>query len=100
MLLRRALLMLACALPLLAQKKPITIDTVIERGRAARASGGAPVWAPDGKRFAHLQGDRIMLYDIASKSEKELLALNDMAIAGVKGPFVPFSRWCCRIDQK
>ena len=75
--------MLACALPLLAQKKPITIDTVIERGRAARASAGAPVWAPDGKRFAHLQDDRIMLYDVASKSEKELLSLEDLQKAAV-----------------
>ncbi len=85
--LRRAVLMLACALPLLAQKKPITIDTVIEQGRAARqASPGSPVWAPDGKRFAHLQGNRILLYDIASKSEKELLSLDDMEKAAVPVP--------------
>ncbi len=85
--LRRALLTLACALPLLAQKKPITIDTVIEQGRAARErSPGSPVWAPGGKRFAHLQGDRIFLYDIASKSDKELLSLQDMEKAAVAVP--------------
>lgn len=87
MLLRRAVLTLACALPLLAQKKPLTIDTVVEQGRAAReAFPGSPVWAPDGKRFAHLQGNRILLYDIASKSEKELLSLEDMEKAAVPAP--------------
>ena len=87
MSLRRALLTLACALPLLAQKKPITIDTVIEQGRAAReASPGAPIWAPGGKRFAHLQGNRILLYDLASKSEKELLSLEDVEKAAVPPP--------------
>jgi len=77
---RRFLLILAFALPLAAQKKPITIDTVIEHGRGAghEDSGGAPVWAPDGKRFAHLQRNRIMLYDVAAKSETEMLALEEL----------------------
>jgi len=93
MLLGRAVLTLACALPLFAQKKPITIDTVIERGRTARASGGAPVWAPDGKRFAHLEGDRIMLYDLASKSEKELLSLDDLEKAALPVPTPERFNW-------
>jgi dipeptidyl-peptidase-4 len=87
MSLRRVLFTLACALPLLAQKKPITIDTVIEQGRGARqALGGTPVWAPDGKRFAHLQDNRIFLYDLASKSDKELLSLEDLEKAAVPVP--------------
>ena len=85
--LRRVLPLLALALPLLAQKKPITIDTVLEQGRAARTSlGGSPVWAPDGKRFAHLQGSRLQLYDVASKSDKELLTLDEMEKAAVPVP--------------
>ena len=84
--LRRALLILICALPLLAQKKPITIDTVIEQSRSGRGMGGAPVWAPDGKSFAHLQGNRIMLYDVTSKSQKELLSLEDLEKAAVPVP--------------
>ena len=86
MFLRRALLLLACTLPVLAQKKPITIDTVIEQGRASREGPGAPVWSPDGKRFAHRQGNRILLYDVASKSDKELLALDDLEKAAVEPP--------------
>ncbi len=90
--LRRVLLVsvfpLACALPLWAQKKPITIDTVIERGRGGGRGGlgGAPVWAPDGKRFVHLQGNNVMLYDVAAKSEKELLSLDGLEKAAVAVP--------------
>lgn len=90
--LRRALLLLICAIPLAAQKKPITIDTVIEQSHA-RGLGGAPVWAPDGKRFAHRQGDRILLYDVASKSEKQLLSLEDLQKAAVPVPSAERFDW-------
>ena len=92
MSLRRALLLLICAIPLAAQKKPITIDTVIEQSHA-RGLGGAPVWAPDGKRFAHRQGDRILLYDVASKSEKQLLSLEDLQKAAVPVPSAERFDW-------
>jgi len=68
---------------LFAQKKPITIDTVIEQSK------GNPlqvVWAPDGKRFAYFQGSDVMLYDIAAKSGKTLLALGPLEKAAVPVP--------------
>ncbi len=92
MLLRRVLLLsvlpFACVLPTLAQKKPITIDTVVERGRGGGrgAFGGTPIWAPDGKRFVHLEGGSVMLYDVAAKSEKELLSLEGLEKAAAPVP--------------
>jgi dipeptidyl-peptidase-4 len=75
MLSRVSLLASLCAFSLFAQKKPITIDTVVEQEHgAAHGSGGRIVWSPDGKRFAAVRGSRIMLYDVAAKSEKELLS--------------------------
>ncbi|HLH00661.1 MAG TPA: DPP IV N-terminal domain-containing protein [Bryobacteraceae bacterium] len=91
--LRRALLLLACALPLVAQKKPITIDTVIAQSRARGGFGGSPVWAPDGKRFAHIQNNRILLYDVASKSEKELVSLEELQKAAVPVPSAERFDW-------
>jgi dipeptidyl-peptidase 4 len=69
---------------LLAQKKPVTIDTVIERQREGEAP--APVWAPDGKQFAFIQAGEVRLYDIAAKSEKTLLSLDPLEKAAVPSP--------------
>ena len=66
---------------LLAQKKPITIDTVMDQRREREAP--APVWAPDGKHFAYKQGGEVRLYDVAAKSQKMLLALDPLEKAAV-----------------
>src|ERR1700693_5584069 len=75
-----------CALSLCAQKKPITIDTLMESPAGRRDLGGNPVWAPDGAHFAYLKGKQIMLYDVAAKSEKELLSLEALEKAAVPVP--------------
>src|SRR5579863_6872290 len=78
--------LLAIAPPaLLAQKKPITIDTLVE-DHGHGDSAGAAVWAPDGKRFAFLKGRDVMLYDVAAKSEKQLLSLDALDKAAVPAP--------------
>ena len=87
MLTRNVCLALFCASTLFAQKKPITIDTVVQQDRAGHGeSGGGPVWAPDGKRFVSLRGGRIMLYDVASKSEKPLLSIDELEKNAVDVP--------------
>ena len=48
--------------------------------------GGTPVWAPDGKHFAYFQGKQVMLYDVAAKTEKELLSLEPLEKAAVPVP--------------
>lgn len=93
MLFCRILPVLLCVLPLAAQKKPITIDTVIEQGRGGRGGGGRIVWAPDGRRFAHIQENRLMLYDVASKSESELLSLDAPEKAATPVPDVDRFDW-------
>ena len=76
---------LLCALPLCAQKKPITLETLVQ-APARRDNGGTPIWAPDGKRFAYLKGRQIMLYDVPSKSEKELLSLETLEKSAAPAP--------------
>ncbi|MGP0073056.1 MAG: S9 family peptidase [Bryobacteraceae bacterium] len=69
---------------LFGQKKPITIDTVVQQTQENPAP--EVVWAPDGKRFAYFHGSEVMLYDIAPKSEKTLLSLAPLEKAAVPVP--------------
>ncbi len=48
--------------------------------------GGPVEWSPDGKRFGYFKGKRLMLYDVAGKSEKELLALEPLEKAAAPVP--------------
>ncbi len=84
--LRPILACILCALALNAQKKPITIDTLMETSGSRGDLGGTPVWAPDGARFAYLKGKQIMLYDVAGKTEKELLSLEPLEKAAMPAP--------------
>jgi dipeptidyl-peptidase 4 len=83
---RRFLVSAALVSSLFAQKKPITIDTLTERVGATRETPGAIVWAPDGKRFAYLKNNRVMLYDVRARAEKELLSLDPLEDAAVAPP--------------
>jgi dipeptidyl-peptidase-4 len=84
--LRSFFLFLACSLGLFAQKKPITLDTVMQFSGGRSAGGGSPVWAPDGKRFAYIRGGQVMLYDVAAKQERELLSLDPLEKAAIAPP--------------
>jgi dipeptidyl-peptidase-4 len=87
------LIFVACvaALSLLAQKKPITVDTVIQQGHQHETPEA--VWAPDGKHFAYFQGGEVRLYDVAAKAEKTLLALEPLEKAAVPVPEPPRFDW-------
>jgi dipeptidyl-peptidase-4 len=76
---------------LFAQKKPITIDAVIQQSHENETP--PVVWAPDGKRFAYFQGSDVKLYDIAAKTEKTLLALDPLEKAAVPVPEPPRFDW-------
>src|SRR5579884_2603374 len=75
-------ILLAAASAWAAEKKPVTIEAVTGRP-ARREAGGTPIWAPDGKRFAFTQRNRLMLYDVRAKSEKELLAFDVLEKAAI-----------------
>jgi dipeptidyl-peptidase 4 len=71
------------ALCLFAQKKTITIDTLMEQHPEHAVHA---VWAPDGKRFVYFQSGEVMLYDAAAKSEKMLLSLDPLEKAAIPIP--------------
>jgi dipeptidyl-peptidase 4 len=65
-----------------AQKKPITIDTIVAERKGTEL---APIqWAPDGKRFAWLEKKELWLYDTGSGQRKVLVNLDDLDSKAVK----------------
>jgi dipeptidyl-peptidase-4 len=88
MLSRWVLILLVCSSVVFGQKKPITLDTVTQFDRTGGrgAATTAPVWAPDGKRFAYIRNGQVMLYDVAAKSDKELLSLTPLQQAATQPP--------------
>jgi len=83
---RPAFLFLACVPAcLLAQKKPITLETMEEAARLAPQGPGNPVaWSPDGKQFLYRQGRRLVIYDPATGSSKDLIDTSAMDSAAVR----------------
>jgi dipeptidyl-peptidase-4 len=89
---RTAVLFLACVPAcLLAQKKPVTLETMEEAARPAPQGPGNPAaWAPDGKRFLYRQDRKLVIYDPATKSSKDLIDTASMDAAAVR-PATPES---------
>ncbi len=54
-----------------AQRKPVTIETTLGRPRPAPA----PNWSPDGARFLTISGTKLMVREVSSGTEKELVDL-------------------------
>ena len=83
MALRKATALL-CLLPflLLAQKKPVTIESLSSGTRAGE--GGAVRWAPDGKSFVYQRERKVYLYDVAAKTATEVASLADIESTAVK----------------
>ncbi len=54
-----------------SQKKPVTLEAVMATVRPP----SAPIWSPDGTRFLTLARAKVNVYDVASKTQKELVDL-------------------------
>jgi dipeptidyl-peptidase-4 len=74
---------LAAGLYAQAAKKPVTLDAALA---TPPESPGAPVWAPEGKRFAFILGKKVLLYDIDARSENELFDLKKFEDSAKKKP--------------
>jgi len=85
MLVRFAILLILSVPLAFAQKKPITLDDIVPSHESVKGPG-APVWAPGGKAFAYLEDGKVMLYDIAGKSARELFAIATLEKAAKPAP--------------
>ncbi|MGD0201498.1 MAG: S9 family peptidase [Bryobacteraceae bacterium] len=76
-----ALLLVASAFA--AEKKPVTLEAVAAQPQPPVPA--APVWAPDGSRFAYVEDGKVWLYDIAARSKQALVSLDRLDAAATQG---------------
>src|ERR1700689_5662357 len=75
------------------QKKPVTVDAVVN---APSSRLGAITWAPDGERLVFTDRGEISLYDIPSGKERSVIALDKLQNAAVPSPPSPVFDWTNR----
>src|SRR5581483_12266677 len=98
--LRAAVICVAVAAPLLAARKPITLDVIMDQPHGAHG-GGTAIWAPDGTRFVHDDRGRVMLYDPAKKNDSELFKMEDLERAATPVPEAERFAWRNRrVDEQ
>lgn len=83
---RRLLFLIATLLPVFAQKKPVTLESLKAMRAAPRQQDGPPAWAPDGRTFLFQRGQTLRMYDPASKTSRELVSVDALDAAAAKGP--------------
>jgi hypothetical protein len=71
-------------------KKPITVDA-IRNYQPVEIS--APVWAPDGNRFAYITEGKIWIYDLAARRRTSLIATGDLEKLAVPVPPPDTFQW-------
>ncbi len=82
---------------LAAQKKPVTVEAVVN---APRSSPGAITWAPGGERFITTERGEIILRDLRSGKEKSVIALDKLQSAAVPAPAAGKYDWTNRrVDE-
>jgi dipeptidyl-peptidase 4 len=68
--------------PAVAQKKPVTLDTLNEIARQRRSF--AATWAPDGKSFVYQEDNKIYFFDCGKRKSKELVSTDAIQAAAVR----------------
>ena len=85
-LMRRLALIILLASSVLAQKKPVTLETLSQAFRVVRGAPAPELWMPDGKSFLVRQGNRLSLYDCATQRSKAAISLDEIDAAAVAPP--------------
>ncbi len=80
---RRLLFLILTTLPVFAQKKPVTLESLKDVKHEVDV---APTWAPDGKTFLFEKDQSVRIYDPAKKTSRELVSIDKLDEAAVKGP--------------
>ena len=74
---------LGLTLSLLAQKKPVTLDSLKQRSMGEASL--APVWAPNGYQFAYSKSGGLFLYDCRTRESRQIFAkLSELASLAIK----------------
>jgi dipeptidyl-peptidase 4 len=79
---RRLSFLLILLAPVFAQKKPVTVESL---HAVKHEEDGPPTWAPDGKTFLFSRGTMLRIYDAAAKTSRELVSVEALDAAAIKG---------------
>lgn len=91
-------LLFLIAVTALAQKKPVTLESLRTMHELSHGTNpdGAPTWAPDGKTFLFERGETLRIYDVASKTSRELVSTEALEKAAAKGTEESANAWTNR----
>ena len=92
-MLRSAAAGLVLAALLTAQKKPVTVDAVVNSPPSSLA---AITWAPDGERFISTERGELSLHEIRSGKERSVIAIDKLEKAAVPVPSEQVFDWTNR----
>ncbi len=81
-----------------AGKKPVTIEALAAYHAPAEMS--APAWSRDAKQFVYTEQEKVWLYDMATRSKRELVALAALEAAAIRMPPAVESVWQNRRVQE
>ncbi len=69
---------LLTGIPVAAQKKPITLESLNAAPAMGAVFASQPIWSPAGGRFLYREGTKVKLYTLAGKERKELFDLSEL----------------------
>ncbi|MFL6451570.1 MAG: DPP IV N-terminal domain-containing protein [Bryobacteraceae bacterium] len=81
--------------PASAERKPVTIDAVMNSGHD-RARGNPLAWSPDGRQFVVSKGDALSIYDVPSGKEQDVIGLSKLREVAEKHDQPPTTDWTNR----
>ncbi len=79
-----------------AAKKPITVDALMRNNAGRHRHEGHINWAPNGSQFVVNSEDTLKLYDVPSGKQRDILAMDKLESAAVKGEPSPVFDWTNR----
>ena len=85
-LMRRLALIILLASSVLAQKKPVTLETLSQAFRVVRGAPAPELWMPDGKSFLVRQNNNLALYDCATRRSRTVLSLDEIDASAMTPP--------------
>ena len=83
---RKLAVIVLLASSVLAQKKPVTLETLSQAARGGRGAPAPELWLPDGKSFLVRQNNNLALYDCATRRSRTVMALDEIDAAAVAPP--------------
>jgi dipeptidyl-peptidase-4 len=84
-----------------ADKKPVTIDALMNPGHRRRSLDVNVVWAPNGSQFAVNRAGMLRLYDVPSGKQRDIIALKTLEGTAVTAQVPAVFDWTNRrVDEQ